>query len=478
MTSPHPSAKRREDETHSLPFVAYELEHDTGFTLVPAAMQRTWMAATASRFANRCLPLVMANQSGWLLLNNQAFRCRWIDDGFDGVQIEYSGAAPTYRAVSHFGAGIVTWNLPLLFRTPPGFDLLARGPANWVKDGVTPLEELIETDSTAATFTMNWKLTRRGNWVSFDRDEPLCMLVPQRRGDLERFEPEIRPITADPHLQQVHAQWASSRAEFLRELNEPGSAAQQSGWQKDYMLGRTDTGGRSDARRTRIALRSFTAGQRGPLTDAEPGTCAIVAGHHARSEERWKVATGRDLVIRENFVPPTYCRRLIAAYEDGLASGRLHPRGIQVRDLPLSVVTANDRELRQWTRRVCSSVGDLLAEEFDLPGLFADYSAFKCEHEGGAHSRHADNVTATGEPNHTYWREATAMIYLNNGEHDFAGGRIRFARLGREIVAKSGLLVGFGCGIDFEHEVSPVRRGRRYGMGLWFTRDANRRETW
>jgi hypothetical protein len=391
------------------------------------------------------------------------------------VQIEYSGATPTYRAISHFGAGIVTWNLPLLFRTPPGFDLLARGPANWVKDGVTPLEGIIETDWTAATFTMNWKLTRRGSWVSFDRDEPLCMLVPQRRGDLERFEPEIRSITEDPDLQQVHAHWASSRAGFLRELNEPGSAAQRSGWQKDYRLGRTDIGGRSDARRTRIRLRPFTVGRPGNRTDAEP---AIDGKDDARPGEQLTAATGRDLLIRENFVPPAFCRRLIAAYEDGVAFGRLQPRGIEVRDLPLSVVTANDRELRQWTRRVCSSVGDLLADEFGLPGLFADYSAFKCEHEGGAHSRHADNVTATGEPNHTYWREATAMIYLNDGEHDFAGGRIRFVRLGREIRARPGLLVGFGCGIDFEHEVSPVRRGRRYGMALWFTRDANRRETW
>src|SRR3712207_8402233 len=34
-------------------------------------------------------------------------------------------------ARSHFGSGILTWNLPFLFRTPPGYNLHVRGPANW-----------------------------------------------------------------------------------------------------------------------------------------------------------------------------------------------------------------------------------------------------------------------------------------------------------------------------------------------------------
>ena len=38
---------------------------------------------------------------------------------------------------SHFGSGILTWHLPLLFRTPPGYDLLVRGPANHPKDAMS-----------------------------------------------------------------------------------------------------------------------------------------------------------------------------------------------------------------------------------------------------------------------------------------------------------------------------------------------------
>ena len=39
---------------------------------------------------------------------------------------------------SHFGNGILTWHLPMLFRTPPGYNLSVRGPANYPKDAVCP----------------------------------------------------------------------------------------------------------------------------------------------------------------------------------------------------------------------------------------------------------------------------------------------------------------------------------------------------
>jgi hypothetical protein len=45
--------------------------------------------------------------------------------------------AGQYLPLSHFGNGILTWNLPLLFRTPPGYNLLVRGPANYPKDAVS-----------------------------------------------------------------------------------------------------------------------------------------------------------------------------------------------------------------------------------------------------------------------------------------------------------------------------------------------------
>jgi Family of unknown function (DUF6065) len=51
-------------------FVAYELHPGHGVELVPASRERSWMNSTRKRCANRCLPLLMANQAGWLVVNN------------------------------------------------------------------------------------------------------------------------------------------------------------------------------------------------------------------------------------------------------------------------------------------------------------------------------------------------------------------------------------------------------------------------
>lgn len=105
--------------------------------LVPAPPARRWMDETSYRFANRCLPLRMANQAGWFVLNDHPLCATW--DGGDGrgsVSVESleemppGGPATPLLAYSHFGHGILTFEIPFLFRTPPGYNVLARGPAN------------------------------------------------------------------------------------------------------------------------------------------------------------------------------------------------------------------------------------------------------------------------------------------------------------------------------------------------------------
>ena len=164
---------------------------------------------------------------------------------------------PPYPATSHFGHGILTWHVPYLFRTPPGYNLLARGPANWPKAGAYALEGLVETDWAVATFTMNWKLTAVGQPVAFRVGEPICMLVPQRRGELEAFGTEVRPIEAEPELQDAHRAWTESRARFMAELGEPDSEAAKRAWQKDYFRGRAPDGTAARAHQTKLHLRGF-----------------------------------------------------------------------------------------------------------------------------------------------------------------------------------------------------------------------------
>ena len=217
-------------------FTAYQLQR-TSLSITCAPTSRAWMEATSNRFAQRCLPLLIANQAGWVVLNPEPVRVVWDGtDVIDGVAIEPLGAGAA-AASSHFGHGILTWNLPYLFRTPPGYNLLVRGPANWPKDGVTALEGIVETDWAVATFTMNWKLTRAHLPVTFDAGEPICMIVPQRRGELEEFVPRIREIASAPRTLRSYRTWRQQRKQFLDDLKVVGSEAAQQAWQRHYFQG-------------------------------------------------------------------------------------------------------------------------------------------------------------------------------------------------------------------------------------------------
>lgn len=231
--------------------VAYEVQEHTGMRVEPASQHRDWMEA-ADRFAYRCLPMVVANQHGWVVTNARTFGATWTGaPGLDGIILD---GEPT-QVSSHFGMGILTWNLPWLFRTTRGWNLLTRGVPNMPKDGALSLEGLVETDWAVATFTHNWKLTRPGLRVQFDADEPIAFLQPVRRGMLEKFTPTVQRIASAPQLLQRHYQaWYQSRARFN------GDPARGNRWQKDYFQGRGPGGGgplKGEPHQTRIHLEPF-----------------------------------------------------------------------------------------------------------------------------------------------------------------------------------------------------------------------------
>jgi hypothetical protein len=171
----------------------------------------------------------IANQAGWVVLNDQPLRAQWLGDSDPGsVVVEYA-SDPPHAAVGHFGEGI-TFRIPFLFRTPPGISLLFRGPANLPKDAISPLEGLVETDWAVAAASLNWKFTRANTWVEFAKDEPVCMLVPQQLATLERYQPRVLEIGDDPDLSSNYQQWRRSVAESTERLRERDPSAIQQGW--------------------------------------------------------------------------------------------------------------------------------------------------------------------------------------------------------------------------------------------------------
>jgi hypothetical protein len=264
-------------------FIAYELHQAAEMPVTPAVVDRAWMDASHQRAPYRCLPLVIANQAGWWLRCPTSFTAIW-DGGLakENVQIHFETPSDTTdlsalfapitvsadvravevqgdaRITSHFGSGVITFAIPYLFRTPRGINLWVKGPCNYFKDGVQPLEGVVETDWLPSTFTMNWKLTRPHHGVRFERGEPICMIVPIPRGLAEQLQPIYVPLDANPELAQEYRDWEKSRSAFNADLSRLSPEAVRRGWQRDYMKGLTPSGEQVQEHQTRLRLRPFT----------------------------------------------------------------------------------------------------------------------------------------------------------------------------------------------------------------------------
>lgn len=235
----------------------------SSFAIRPAPRHRTWMDGTRNRFAYRCLPLVLANQAGWILTSGRTVVAEWTggSEPDDLVIMSPDHGAPP--ASSQFGYGILSWEIPFLFRTSPGYNLLARGPANWWKDGAVALEGLVETDWAVATFTMNWKITRPMVEIRFEPDDPICMLVPQRRGELESFQPSFAYLHDDSELELQFHTWEKARNQMIMEIEDPARpAGLPTEWQLHYLRGTSPGGAGSREHQTKLQLREFTEKER------------------------------------------------------------------------------------------------------------------------------------------------------------------------------------------------------------------------
>ena len=222
--------------------IAYRIG-DEAPRIVPATAERAWMSATHLRYAYRCLPLTIANSMGWELLCPMSITAEWNGGAeIEDIRIEPADAPGRERfAQSHFGHGVLTFRIPYLFRTDAGTGLWIRGSPNLPKDGIAPLEGIVETDWLSFTFTMNWKFTRPGR-VTFEKDEPFCFLTPVNYHGLDDLEPEIHPIEANAEIAAAFENYASQRKEFNAKLAAGDPETLRTGWQKWYMRGREPSG--------------------------------------------------------------------------------------------------------------------------------------------------------------------------------------------------------------------------------------------
>ena len=257
--------------TANISFTAYRLGSSFGMKIVAARLDRDWMKHSRKSFANRCLPMRIANQAGWVILNDRAVKAKWLG-GADpsAIVIEHAGTPP-HAAVSHFGEGILTFLIPFIFRTSQKIVLLFRGPSNAPKDAICPLEGIVETEWAVARASVNWKFTRPDTWVEFAPGEPICMIVPLRLDMLEEVEPSIVSIQSDPETYRQYRAWHQSCFEFGERLRRREPEAMKLGWQRYYFRGtaphaQSEPIPEAGKHRTRLKLREFVDAADNSLT--------------------------------------------------------------------------------------------------------------------------------------------------------------------------------------------------------------------
>ena len=222
-----------------------------------ADRKREWMDDTQDRFAYRCLPLSIANQTGWEILSPAGFTARWSGkNDLPAIKIKFDDEESPLIG-SHFGHGVLTFTLGYLFRTTKAHNLWVKGPTNQFKDGIAALEGLIETDWTPFTFTMNWQFTRKRHKIRFEKDEPICTLLPYPRHYIGKFDPKLKVINENPKLYNQYVAWKDDREQFLRDLKNPDSDAVKEGWQKTYMKGEDQFGKVFAGHQTKVRMADF-----------------------------------------------------------------------------------------------------------------------------------------------------------------------------------------------------------------------------
>jgi hypothetical protein len=207
--------------------------------LVPGRPDRGWMDAFDFRHPYKCLPLVMANTTGWELQCPFAFTAHW-NGGNQAEDIRVWCDTPNPRldsfVTSHFTRGVLTFHTGYLFRTDPGWAVWTTGAPNHIKDGIQPLTGLVETDWLPFPFTMNWMFTRPGQ-VKFQKGEPFGFITLIEHKKIEAAQPVLRTLESDPELHGQFEAWRLQRSNFNAKLvaGDPETAKQQ--WQRFYFKG-------------------------------------------------------------------------------------------------------------------------------------------------------------------------------------------------------------------------------------------------
>lgn len=477
--------------------------------LVAARPQREWMDNFTDRHAYRCLPLSIANAHGWELLCPAAIEIEWNGQmGVEDLTIRPLKPFPQGHRVedfcrSNFARGIVTFHLDYLFRTEPGWDLIATGPFNRPKDNAVPLTGIMEADWLPYPFTMNWQIMRPGR-VVFEEDEPFCFIFPIPKQALLDCTPEIHRLESDSELARQHEAFRTERDRFMEKFNAGDAATIRQAWQKYYFVGRHPDGTEAQQHLNKLRLKEPV-----DLRGIDPAPPAV------RTDPRWedgsalnRMTTQRDdsneaglrriaadgtisdwsgIKIIETSEDADYCDFVVI---DDLLSGA------ECANLAEAFYEMSDRLFRSdaidpyWNNRFLWHAdvaachprqgAIMLDAQREATGLMKGFYRITADlypdmlqlvsWKSGMFMRpHADNANPDGSKHHMAHRDFAGVLYIND---DYEGGELYFTSLNIAVKPRRGMFVGMTAGFHHEHAVLRVKSGMRLTMPFFLTFNA------
>ena len=482
--------------------------------LAPARVQRAWMDEFPDRHIYRCLPLAIANSFGWDMLCPVPIEIEWnggpaiADLTVKALKPLPGGRPLEHFCKSHFSRGTVTFHTDYIFRTEPGWALMASGPFNGAKDNIVPLTGIVETDWLPYTFTMNWKVMRPGR-ASFEEDEPFCSIVPVRMQDVVECQPEIHRLSDNAELGRQHLEFRTARDEFNAKKKADDPEVRGQTWQRHYFVGRFPDGRKAEEHLNRLRLKEpidlrpeepvpseAAKTPAGALWHADSPLSEIAQEQSAENESGrarlkddgelgdWSGAyvvssaadaEGCDFLVVEDLLTGEQCETIANAFRDmeGMLfkSDKIDPywnnRFLWHRDI------VRERPEAGAVMKAAQRHGlSLLSAFYRLNApIYSDILQIVRWQPGMYMRPHADNANPDGSPHGMPWRNFAAIAYIND---DYEGGELYFTALNMAIKPKRGMFVAFTGGFHHEHAVLRVKSGTRLTMPSLITFDRSK----
>ena len=201
----------------------------------------------------------------------------------------------------------------------------------------------------------------------------------------------------------------------------------------------------------------------------------------------------KDMIVLERFVDAGTCDRLVGLHRrlGSLTNGS---------DNGLDITLARKANPKAFTtaKQIIDRLRELIRSHYDA-SVYCDLTLVCALTAGGfRHTLHADNARVAcprhGDdaeqlvsvqcscpdvvvvPNHTPWRDYSALLYLSDGHAGgdivFGAGPNAYGRIFRkELHPTRGLLAVFPSNELYFHHTTTVTTGVRYSMNSWFTTD-------